>query len=103
VNQSIPFSYLGVEVVANDGNPHQVQLYTDIDGEWLAQSDQLFEWNVTPGDTFTYQLSLQNQTQFGGVTGRLRYGSVIYSTKQVCNPPARNPTEVFTDASRLAG
>ena len=86
VNQSIPFSYLSVEVVANDGNSHQVQLYTDISGEWLAQSDQLFEWQTTVGATVSHQLSLQNQTQFLEVSGRLRYGSVMYSTQQVRDP-----------------
>ena len=83
VNQSIPFSYLSVEVAANDGNSHQVQLYTDISGEWLAPSDQLFEWQTTVGTTVSHQLSLQNQTQFLEVDGRLRYGSVIYSTQNV--------------------
>ena len=85
MNQSIPLSYLGVEVVSNDGNPHQVQLYTDLDGEWLAQGDQVVEWEIAVGDTVTQQFSLQNQTQFGAVGGRLRYGNFIYSTKQVCN------------------
>lgn len=88
VNQSIPLSYLSVEVVSNDGSLHQVQLYTDIDGEWLAQGDQLVEWDVALGDTVTLEYSLQNQTQFGAVGGRLRYGNVIYSTKQVCHSPS---------------
>ena len=92
VNQSIPLSYLGVEVASNDGNPHQVQLFTDIDGEWLAQPDQLVQWNVTAGDVVTQQFTLQNQTQFGQVDGRLRYGSIVYATKQVRNPLAQNPT-----------
>jgi hypothetical protein len=48
VNQSIPFSYLSVEVVANDGKPHQVQLYNDVSGEWLAQNDQLFMGRPSP-------------------------------------------------------
>ncbi|KAF9791272.1 hypothetical protein BJ322DRAFT_439174 [Thelephora terrestris] len=83
VNQSIPLSYLGVEVASNDGNPHQVELFTDIDGEWLAQPDQFVQWNTTVGDVVTHQFSLQNQTQFGEVNGRLRYGSIVYSTEQV--------------------
>lgn len=85
MNQSIPLSYLSVQVISNDGSPHQVQLYTDIDGEWLAQGDQLVEWDVAVGDTITQRFLLQNQTQFGAVGGRLRYGNFIYSTKQVCN------------------
>jgi hypothetical protein len=101
VNQSIPLSYLGVEVVSNDGNPHQVQLYTDVDGEWLAQSDQLVQWETTAGDTVTHQFSLQNQTQFGAVVGRLRYGSFIYSTKQVCYSLVCDSAGVFLNTFRL--
>jgi hypothetical protein len=83
VNQSIPFSFLSVEVSANDGRPHQVQLYTDISGEWLAQSDQDFVWETTTNGTLNHMLSLKNQTQFTEVGGRIRDGAVIYSTKQV--------------------
>ena len=83
VNQSIPFSYLSVEVAANDGVPHQVQLYTDISREWLAQSDQLFQWATTTGNTVTHRFWLQNQTQLTEVGGRPRDGYVMYSTKQV--------------------
>lgn len=28
--QSLPFSYVDVSVTSSDGNPHDVQLYTDI-------------------------------------------------------------------------
>ncbi len=28
--QSLPFSYLDISVISSDGNPHDVQLYTDI-------------------------------------------------------------------------
>lgn len=83
MNQSIPFSYLSVEVVANDGKSHHVQLYTDISGEWLAQSDQNFQWETTAGSTVNHQFQLQNQTQLTEVNGRLRDGYVMYSTKQV--------------------
>lgn len=88
VNQSIPFSYLTVEVAANDGNSHAVQLYTDVTGEWLVpgnlpESDQLFQWQTTVGDTIHHQFSLQNQTQFLEVDGRVRYGNITYSTQKV--------------------
>ena len=96
VNQSIPFSYLAVEVASNDGNVHQVQLYTDVTGGWLIQgkapptSDQLIDWQTVTGDTVSHQFSLQNQTQFLGVNDRVRYGTAMYSTKKVCSLLARN-------------
>ena len=90
VNQSIPFSYLAVEVVANDGNSHQAQLYTDVTGGWLVpgntqpQSDQLIKWETVTGDAVSHQVSLQSQTQLLEIGGRVRYGTPVYSTKQVC-------------------
>lgn len=89
VNQSIPFSYLTVQVAANDASSHSVQLYTDVTGEWLVpgnlqlETDKLFQWQTVVGDTINHQFSLQNQTQFLEVNGRVRYGNVTYSTKMV--------------------
>ena len=78
-----------MEAASNDGSSHTVQVYTDVTGEWLVpgslqpESDQLFQWQAVAGDTINYQFSLQNQTQFLEVNGRVRYGSVMYSTKKV--------------------
>ena len=83
VNQSIPFSYLSVEVASNDGRPHQVQLYTDISGGWVGQSDQLIQWETIVGNTVNHRVFPQNGTQFTEVNGRLLGGYVFYSTKQV--------------------
>ena len=80
-----------MEVAANDGNSHNVQHYGSITGQWLIpsdtepESDQLFQWETVAGDIISHQMSLQNQTQFREVGGRPRYGSVVYSTKQVCS------------------
>ena len=101
VNQSIPFSFLSVEVSANDGQPHQVQLYTDVTGEWLAQSDQAFEWETIASGTINYRFWLQNQTQFTEVSGRIRDGSVVYATKQVIHFREIH-AELFSKHSRSA-
>jgi hypothetical protein len=85
VNQSIPFSYFSVEVAANDGGPHEVQLYTDVSGEWLAPSDQEFEWQTTTNGTISHLFWLKNQTRLTEVGGRDRDGAVVYSTKQVAH------------------
>ena len=34
--QSLPFSYMNVEVFSMDGQTHSVELYTDVSGEWLS-------------------------------------------------------------------
>lgn len=83
MNQSIPFTYLAVEAASTDGSPHQVQLYTDVTGEWLAQSDQLLQWQTATGNTVTHSFWLQNNTQLTEVGGRIRDGTMMYSTKQV--------------------
>lgn len=86
MNQSIPFSYLAVEAASNDGSPHEVQIYSDVTGEWLAQSDQLLQWETLTGGTFTHHYWLQNQTQLTEVGGRIRDGSMMFSTNQVILP-----------------
>jgi len=85
VNQSVPFSYLSVGVVSNDGRPHQVQLYTGISGAWLAKGNQVIEWETVAGAN--HRFWLQNQTQLTEVDGRIRDGFVMYSTKQVAHFP----------------
>jgi hypothetical protein len=48
VKQSIPFSYLSISAQSTDGNAHDVQLYTDISGEWLSGSTSwTAEWKHT--------------------------------------------------------
>ena len=98
-----------MEVAANDGNLHNVQLYTAITGEWLIpgttqpESDQLFEWATTPGDVISHEFSLQNQTKFLEVDGRPRYGSVVYSTKQVRYLLIQSSTWSFINIFQMNG
>ncbi|GAA5925342.1 uncharacterized protein JCM15063_004999 [Sporobolomyces koalae] len=43
--QSIPFSYLHLTVKSLDGNPHDVQVYTEVNGLWLAdKEEEQIEW-----------------------------------------------------------
>ena len=88
VNQSIPFSFLSVEVSANDGGPHQVQLLTSVSGDWVSQAElwddrEDFVHETTTGRAINHRVWFKNQTQLTGVNRVIRYGSVIYSTKQV--------------------
>ena len=71
-----------MEVAANDGMPHKVHLYTDVSGEWLAESDLPFQWETSVGGTITHNFWLQNTGQRTEVNGRIRDGSVMYATKQ---------------------
>ncbi|KAI0665950.1 hypothetical protein C8Q78DRAFT_985276 [Trametes maxima] len=63
VLQSLPFSYLTVEVSSLDGKAHDVQLYSDISAEWLSgdRSSQV-RWgshNTTRGNTY-HEIYLQS-------------------------------------------
>ncbi|KAF7783408.1 hypothetical protein Agabi119p4_1432 [Agaricus bisporus var. burnettii] len=46
--QSIPFTYLFVDgFVADDGNPHKIQLYSDVSGEWISHDTTTeMEWGT---------------------------------------------------------
>ncbi|EMD40769.1 hypothetical protein CERSUDRAFT_111353 [Gelatoporia subvermispora B] len=82
VRQSLPFSYLAITATSNDGKPHAVKLYTDISAEWVSGNDnQIVEWNTTIGDFITYEVHLQNETQFQDVGDRIQYGSVYYTVE----------------------
>ncbi|KAK4046339.1 hypothetical protein OIV83_006120 [Microbotryomycetes sp. JL201] len=64
--QSLPFSYLELTVTSLDGNDHDVQVYTDLNGLWLANDEaELLEWNVNDTNYWSsMRVSLQNQRLF---------------------------------------
>lgn len=41
---SVPLSYLEVSYSATDGKSHEVQLYSDVNGMWLANGALPIEW-----------------------------------------------------------
>ncbi|TDL21981.1 hypothetical protein BD410DRAFT_723660 [Rickenella mellea] len=61
VRQSMPFTYLYVDVTSADGQPHSVQLYSDISAEWLS-GDRTMICNWTANINSDY-ISLQTQLQ----------------------------------------
>lgn len=45
--QSVPFSYLHLTVEPLDGQPHEVEAYSEINGLWLAdEEDEQIEWEA---------------------------------------------------------
>ncbi|KAK0441136.1 hypothetical protein EV421DRAFT_751118 [Armillaria borealis] len=47
VLQSLPFSYVYIDVESNDGQEHLVQLYSDISAEWISgDSESLTDWST---------------------------------------------------------
>ncbi|PCH41119.1 DUF1793-domain-containing protein [Wolfiporia cocos MD-104 SS10] len=86
VNLSLPFSYVALTAVPNDGKSHSVQLYTDISGEWLSADDSMtINWTTTTtGNVITHISQLENQTLFGDINNRMQQGASYYS---VLNTP----------------
>ncbi|KNZ59036.1 hypothetical protein VP01_1812g7 [Puccinia sorghi] len=88
--QSLPLSYLSLTVSSADGQAHQVDLYTDINGLWCADDEAMeVEWTSYskdykhqrfphPGWT-AMQLKLRHQQQFVEQDDRILHGAVWYS------------------------
>ncbi|KAL0061631.1 hypothetical protein AAF712_011548 [Marasmius tenuissimus] len=66
VLQSFPFSYVFVDVNSSDGAAHQVQVYSDLSGEWLAFANNVpiqWETSTSPVITHSAKTSSQNKLQ----------------------------------------
>ncbi|PLW13520.1 hypothetical protein PCANC_18201 [Puccinia coronata f. sp. avenae] len=88
--QSLPLSYLSLTVSSADGQPHQVEVYTDINGLWCANDETLdVEWSSyskdykhqrVPRPSWTaMQLKLRNQQPFVEQDDRILHGAIWYS------------------------
>ncbi|TCD67396.1 hypothetical protein EIP91_012431 [Steccherinum ochraceum] len=66
VTQSIPFSYIYLDAMSTDGQPHDVQVYLDITGEWVTGNrSEIITWKGTKSATSTfYETWLSTQTQY---------------------------------------
>ncbi|KAK4052600.1 hypothetical protein OIO90_004228 [Microbotryomycetes sp. JL221] len=64
--QALPFSYLELTVTSLDGKDHDVQVYTDVNGLWLANDEaELLEWDVQDTNYWSsMRVRLQNQRLF---------------------------------------
>ncbi|SJL15644.1 uncharacterized protein ARMOST_19148 [Armillaria ostoyae] len=50
--ESLPFSYVYIDVESNDGQEHSIQLYSDISAEWISGNDKsLAKWSTTKTDS----------------------------------------------------
>ncbi|KAJ8095401.1 hypothetical protein PM082_023171 [Marasmius tenuissimus] len=55
VLQSLPFVYLAIDVGSTDGQPHNVQLYSHVTGEWISgDPTSTMIWNTTTSDSTMY-------------------------------------------------
>ncbi|KAF8914019.1 DUF1793-domain-containing protein [Gymnopilus junonius] len=100
VKQSIPFAYMAVSAVSNDGASHSVQIYSDISAEWVSGDNSLTaDWNTTvSSDVITHQIQLQNQVPFTEINDHTQYGSAFYSLSNGANTTFETGADVAVRA-----
>uniref|UniRef100_A0A0W0F8G8 Glutaminase a n=1 Tax=Moniliophthora roreri TaxID=221103 RepID=A0A0W0F8G8_MONRR len=64
VLQSLPFSYIYVDVHSLDGQSHSVQVYCDVSGEWLSSDNtKLIQWDTDQDNEVTFHTAIQQPGQ----------------------------------------
>ncbi|KZT68278.1 hypothetical protein DAEQUDRAFT_812241 [Daedalea quercina L-15889] len=84
VRQSLPFAYTAVDVVSTDGQSHDIQLYSDISGEWLCglseRATQEMTWSTTESSDMVYhQLQLAQPSPFQEADQQASDGTVYHA------------------------
>ncbi|KAI9695264.1 MAG: hypothetical protein M1820_008783 [Bogoriella megaspora] len=82
--QSIISSYVDVAVESNDGNSHDVQLYTDISAEWVSgDRGATVQWNydTTANGVAYHQVFRQSQLAFTEDADQTEYGNWYWATQ----------------------
>ncbi|KAH9021639.1 hypothetical protein EDB84DRAFT_1580788 [Lactarius hengduanensis] len=87
VKQSIPFSYLALTAKSLDGAVHNVQVYSDISGEWNSgDRSHVIRWSETStSDVVYHTVNLQNPAVFNEINNQAEWGSVYYAMKSANN------------------
>ncbi|KAH9020011.1 hypothetical protein EDB85DRAFT_2153324 [Lactarius pseudohatsudake] len=87
VKQSIPFSYLALTAKSLDGAVHNVQVYSDISGEWNSgDRSHVIRWSETStSDVVYHTVNLQNPVVFNEINNQAEWGSVYYAMKSANN------------------
>ncbi|GJE95231.1 DUF4965 and DUF1793 domain-containing protein [Phanerochaete sordida] len=68
VSQSFPISYFAMTFAANDGQPHRVQVYCDVSGEWLSgDRSHCMDWNMTTDTVVLHQAFLVRPQPFNEI------------------------------------
>ncbi|KAH9171799.1 hypothetical protein EDB89DRAFT_2175033, partial [Lactarius sanguifluus] len=87
VKQSIPFSYLALSASSLDGAAHNVQVYSDISGEWNSgDRSHVIRWSATStSDVVYHTVNLQNPVVFNEIRNQAEWGSAYYAMKGANN------------------
>ncbi|KAH9021636.1 hypothetical protein EDB84DRAFT_1580787 [Lactarius hengduanensis] len=87
VKQSIPFSYMALTAKSLDGAAHDVQVYSDISGDWTSgDRSHLMRWSATStSDVVYHTVNMQNPVVFNEINDQGEWGSVYYAMKSANN------------------
>jgi Domain of unknown function (DUF5127)/Domain of unknown function (DUF4965)/Domain of unknown function (DUF1793)/Domain of unknown function (DUF4964) len=79
--QSAPLSLLTISVEFTDGNPHDVQVYADITGEWASSTEgALIEWQISSDATGRYwTVDLQSPSPLTETSQMANWGTVVWA------------------------
>ncbi|KAK8083629.1 hypothetical protein PG996_002410 [Apiospora saccharicola] len=80
--QSLTFSYLEVAVHSLDGSTHDVEIYTDISGEWASGDDSaVVQWDYNTASGVAYHtITRQQQNEFAENSEQASWGTWYWST-----------------------
>lgn len=81
--QSLPFSYLSLSVVSLDEEPHDVEVYTDVNGLWASNNeDEILDW-AERGEAgwLGSRFRLADQRLFQEESDRILHGDVWYASR----------------------
>jgi hypothetical protein len=85
MRQSIPLSYILISARAIDGRTHDVQIYTDISGEWCSADDsQVINWapeqvSYSGGTLQSWSVQLANQQPLTEQNQQAAWGTTVWS------------------------
>ncbi|KAH8997957.1 hypothetical protein EDB92DRAFT_2024888, partial [Lactarius akahatsu] len=87
VKQSIPFSYMALTAKSLDGAAHNVQVYSDISGDWTSgDRSHTMRWSATStSDVVYHTVNMQNPVVFNEINDQAEWGSAYYAMKSANN------------------
>ncbi|KAH8111919.1 DUF1793-domain-containing protein [Phellopilus nigrolimitatus] len=83
VRQSLPFSYFYLSAQSSDGQSHDVQLYSDVSGEWITGNSTLqANWTANQDSNIVYlQMQLASPNAYQEIDSRPQDATLYYSMK----------------------
>ncbi|VDC04698.1 unnamed protein product [Peniophora sp. CBMAI 1063] len=85
--QSIPASYVAIEVQATDGASHAIQVYSDISAEWVSgDREQNVTWFTkldSSGEIYYHGISIlpDEQAPYQEINAQSAWGTIYYCTQ----------------------